>query len=86
MSCKFSIPFTADAAVILGKAKATVEKQGGKFDGNENTGNFSVSVFGSDIVGNYTVTGNELNMEITDKPFLIPCNAIESFLKNQIAG
>jgi len=86
MSCKFSIPFGAPAAEVLAKAKATVEKQGGKFEGDESKGNFSVSVFGSDIVGNYTVAPSLLDIEITDKPFLIPCNAIESFLKNQIAG
>ncbi len=84
MSCKFTIAFTKDAETVLGKAKAAVEKQNGTFSGDTNSGEFSVSVFGSDIKGNYTVEGNNLNMEITDKPFLIPCNAIESFLKNQL--
>ena len=30
------------------------------------------------------VIGQELNIDITDKPFLVPCNMIENFLKSQL--
>lgn len=85
MACKFSIPFSGSADQILAKAKSAVEGQGGKFEGDTNSGNFDVSVFGSTIGGSYTVTGQELNLVISDKPFLIPCSTIEGFLKNKIA-
>ena len=84
-ACTFTIPFTGDTAPILEKAKQAVEKQSGTFTGDENSGNFSVSFFGQSIAGGYTVSGSELNIVIDDKPFMVPCSAIESFLKNQIS-
>ncbi|HZH38249.1 MAG TPA: hypothetical protein VEX65_13280 [Flavisolibacter sp.] len=84
MACDFSIPFTGDPAAVLAKAKNAVQSQGGNFNGDADTGEFNVSVFGNKIVGNYTVNGQTLNINITDKPFMVPCNAIESFLKGQL--
>jgi len=84
-ACTFSISFSGTADAILDKAKRAVEKQSGTFTGDTSAGNFSVSFFGQGIEGGYTVSGNDLNVVITDKPFMVPCNAIESFLKSQIA-
>lgn len=84
-ACTFTIPFSGEASAVLAKAKNAVEKQSGQFAGDENAGNFSVSFFGQSIVGNYTVAGTDLNIVIDDKPFMVPCSAIESFLKTQIA-
>ncbi len=85
MACDFSIAFSDNAESVLAKAKKAVEGQGGAFNGNEDSGNFTVSVFGNKIIGNYTVSGQTLNVQITDKPFMVPCSAIEGFLKNQVA-
>jgi hypothetical protein len=84
MACDFSIPFTGNAEAILAKAKSTVQSQGGDFNGDINNGAFNVSVFGNRITGNYTVSGQTLNINITDKPFMVPCAAIENFLKGQL--
>jgi hypothetical protein len=83
-ACTFTIPFVGDTSIVLDKAKIAVEKQSGSFTGDTNNGNFQVSFFGQEIVGGYTVAGNELNIVIESKPFMVPCNAIESFLKSQI--
>ncbi len=83
MSCKFSIPITTSAETMLEKAKRAVQSQGGEFNGDTNSGSFSVKVMGT-IQGSYTVSGNELLITIEDKPMFIPCATIESFLKNQI--
>lgn len=85
-ACSFSIPFTGNPEQVLSKARSTVQGQGGNFEGNANSGNFSVNVFGNAIAGSYTVTGQDLNIVIDSKPFLVPCSAIEGFLKNQISG
>lgn len=84
MACDFSIPFAGDAEAILAKARGAVQSQGGNFNGDVNNGEFNVSVFGNKIVGNYAVSGQTLNITITDKPFMVPCSAIESFLKGQL--
>ena len=84
MACDFSISFPGNPEAILAKAKTTVQGQGGNFNGDTNNGEFDVSVFGNKIMGNYTVSGQMLNITITDKPFMVPCSAIESFLKAQL--
>ncbi len=83
-ACNFTIPFTKSVTEILEKAKKTIESQSGNFTGDENAGNFDVSIFGNTVVGSYSVSGQELNIDISEKPFLVPCNMIESFLKNQL--
>ena len=78
------IPFEGEAEKIMAKTRSAVVAQGGKFEGDASTGNFDVSVFGNSVAGSYNVSGQMLNIIIDSKPFMIPCSAIESFLKNQI--
>jgi hypothetical protein len=82
--CNFSINFSGTPEEVYNKAKAAVEKQGGSFTGDANSGSFNINVFGA-ISGSYTVTGNQLNIVIEDKPMMIPCGAIENVLKSQIS-
>ena len=83
--CNFSIGFTGSPDDVFNKAKAAVEKQGGNFNGDNSSGQFSINVFGN-ISGSYTVSGNQLHIVIDDKPMMIPCSAIENVLKSQIGG
>ena len=85
MSCKFSVNFSEPAESAVLKAKNAVESQSGKFNGDVNSGEFEVTVFGNNIKGNYTVAGQVLNIDITDKPFFVPCNMIETFLVKNIS-
>jgi hypothetical protein len=84
MACSFSIPFTGSPVDVLTRAKSAVINQGGAFNGTASSGGFQVNVLGSAIKGSYTVSGQDLNIVIESKPFLIPCSTIESFLRNQI--
>lgn len=81
--CSFSIDFSGSAQDVFSKAKAAVEKQGGSFAGDSNSGSFNINVFGN-ISGTYVVSGQQLQIIIEDKPMMIPCAAIESALKGQI--
>jgi hypothetical protein len=83
-ACNFTIPFEGPAEKVLAKAKAAVESQSGNFNGNTESGNFDVSIFGNTIEGAYTVSGQDLQVVILSKPFMIPCSAIEGFLKSQV--
>lgn len=84
MACNFSIPFSGTPGDVLNRAKSAVKSQGGGFRGDEKSGAFDISVMGSSIRGSYQVVGQELNITIDTKPFLIPCNTIESFLRAQL--
>jgi hypothetical protein len=81
--CTFSIGFSGSPEDVFNRAKSAVEKQGGSFSGDATGGSFSIQVFGT-ISGSYTVSGQELNIVIEDKPMMIPCAAIENALKSQI--
>lgn len=81
--CNFSIGFTGSPEDVFNKARTAVEKQGGNFSGDSNSGQFSINVFGN-ISGRYTVSGSQLDIVIEDKPMMIPCSAIENVLKSQI--
>lgn len=83
--CNFSIGFSGTPQEVFNKARAAVEKQGGMFNGDASTGRFSINVFGT-ISGSYSVSGNQLNIVIEDKPIMIPCGAIENVLKSQIGS
>jgi len=84
-TCNFSILFSGEAEIILGKAKTAIVSQQGIFTGDVNSGNFEVTVLANTIRGVYVVTGQNLNITITHKPFLIPCSTIEGFLKSKIS-
>lgn len=84
-ACNFNIPFSGNPEEILSKAKATIEKQGGNFSGDEQGGKFDVTLIGNTIAGSYTVNGNELAIIIDTKPFFIPCDTVESYLKSKLA-
>lgn len=83
-ACSFNILFSADKTVVLAKAKQTVESQGGTFSGDAHKGNFNISVMGFTVVGSYSVEGNDLAILIDEKPMMIPCSAIESFLTSKL--
>lgn len=84
-ACNFNLPFSEQASIAVQKARAAVESQNGIFNGNDQSGDFEVTIFGNTIKGNYRVSGQILNLEITDKPFFVPCSTIESFLLKQIS-
>ncbi|MCO6497982.1 MAG: hypothetical protein J5I50_09995 [Chitinophagaceae bacterium] len=85
MSCNFEFPVGGDVEAALEKAREAVESQNGTFTGDTNAGDFELNVFGNFIKGSYTISGETLNLEITDKPFFVPCNMIESYLKKYIS-
>ena len=83
-ACNFSFPLSGPLETILEKAKTAIVNQGGTFNGDGTSGNFDLSIFGNLITGTYTVDSTNLYIVIQEKPFLIPCSAIESFLKKQL--
>lgn len=83
-ACNFKIPFSIPLSGMVEKARTAVESQGGQFTGDENAGNFSVSIMGNSASGSYKTIGNELHIQIDDKPLFVPCSLIESYLSQQL--
>ena len=84
-ACNFSIPFSGSPSEILNRAQAAIRDQGGRFLGDENSGSFELTVLGSSIRGGYQINNQELNVTIDDKPFMIPCSTIESYLSKHLS-
>ena len=84
MSCNFKIPFTSPLNELVEKARSVVESQNGNFNGNEQEGSFDVTLMGNYVSGSYRVIGNELHVDIIDKPMFVPCAMIQGFLEKQL--
>lgn len=80
--CSFIIPFTVSPENLLNGARGAIEKQGGSFNGDISQGSFAVQLMGT-ISGTYQVSGQEMMVEITEKPMFIGCSQIESFMRSQ---
>ena len=83
--CNISLPFTGSVSATIEKAKSAIESQNGIFKGDEKSGEFEVTVFGNSIKGSYNITGQTLNLVVTNKPFFVPCSTIESLLRKEIS-
>jgi hypothetical protein len=81
--CNITLPFHEPAAVVIAKARAAIENYG-TFNGDEHSGEFAVTVFGNTVKGTYSVTGQNLNLVVTHKPFFVPCSTIENLLLKEI--
>lgn len=81
--CNFTIPFSGSAEETVARAQSGIEENGGSFNGNTSAGTFSVKVLGT-INGSYTISGQEISIDIEAKPLFISCSQIEQFMKKSI--
>jgi hypothetical protein len=55
-----------------------------KFEGDNTSGAFAFSAVGFDIAGNYNIIDDIIDVNITDKPFLVSCSKIESEIRKYL--
>ncbi len=82
--CSFKFNIDSSPAEIINKVKLKIENEGGNFTGDENVGNFNLPTPVGAIEGNYSVGDNELKIDITKKPMMLPCSMIESELEKRL--
>ena len=82
--CSFNFNIESSSAEIINNVKTKIENEGGSFTGDDNEGNFNLPTPVGTIEGNYSVSDNELNIDITKKPMMLPCSMIESELKKHL--
>lgn len=82
--CKITLPVNEPQANFIAKVRNMVEQANGRLDGDENTGKFSINSPLGEVAGSYTLSASEINIIITDKPFLLGCGAIKGILEAQI--
>lgn len=86
MPHSFEIGLNDDPAVVLKKVESEITSSGGSFNGDTEKGDFAgKSVLGY-VRGQYlVVSGKEIRVTITDKPFLVPNSAVESEIRKFFA-
>ena len=84
MACNLTINFAQPASTMIQTLKSKVTAQGGTAEGDENAGTIRVPLLGSYISGSYTINGQQVNIVIDHKPFLVSCKQIEGFLAGQL--
>ena len=82
MAHSFTVKLTDEISSVLGRVRSEITGNGGRFEGDTEYGSFDgKSVLGS-IKGEYRcIAGNEIEITITDKPFIVPYGMIESEIK-----
>lgn len=83
--CNFSIGFTGSPQELINKAKTAVTNAGGNFNGDASQGAFSISTPAGKIGGNYTVSGQNFSVAVSEKPFFVSCGMIEAQLRKYLA-
>ena len=84
--CQFAIAHTTTPDAIYARAQQAIGGMGGTLTGSPAVGSFRLSVFGASIVGNYATTDTAIEIEITEKPFLVGCGVIQAQLEKALAS
>lgn len=76
MSNQFTVCYPGDKAGLLNKIKNTVGDKG-TLNGNEQQGKFTGSTPIGSFEGSYTINGDDINITIDKKPFLVSHDRIK---------
>lgn len=82
----FIVKLKIEISSILQKVESIITGQGGRFEGNTECGFFDgKSVLGTIKVKYHSISNNEIEIIIEDKPFIIPSKTIESEIKKYLS-
>jgi hypothetical protein len=82
----FIVKLKNEISSILTKVKSIITGRGGRFEGNTECGSFDgKSVLGTIKVKYRSISDNEIEIIIEDKPFIIPAQMIESQIKKYLS-
>lgn len=79
-SCRFELDFPGSASTLVDTIRAHVSQAGGRLEGSSETGNFLLPTPVGEFEGLYTIEEQVIRVEVTNKPFFVPCSAIEAKL------
>ncbi len=84
MSCTFNLPVNGTVEAFEQKVKAAIEKAGGELGQENGMAVFSISTPVGRVVGSYAIQGNDVKVDISDKPFFLSCDKIKEFLETYL--
>ena len=74
--CSFSFEFPISAEDLVRRVDEAIEKAGGELSGDSSEGAYYIPTPIGPITGTYTVTGQTIQIEVTQKPVILTCNMI----------
>ncbi len=78
MSESFSFKITLTPEQAVERAREGAKRQGADFQGDAKRGTFSAM----GVAGDYTITGDVIEVTITERPFFAPLSIVESKIKS----
>ncbi|HEY7696815.1 MAG TPA: hypothetical protein VIE88_00290 [Vicinamibacteria bacterium] len=78
--CRFQFDFRGTGESLVENIRSHVGRAGGEFLGSATEGTFSLSTPVGAFRGTYWIAGQTIFLEVADKPFFVPCGAIEARL------
>jgi hypothetical protein len=82
--CSFKIELRKNAGEVVDMARQAIIGAGGKFSGDEGTGEFSLSAGIGSINGNYAVEQGSMKIIISKKPLVLSCGRIEKEVRKYL--
>ena len=83
---RFTVASNGDLTATLERVEKTITSKGGSFTGNTTQGQFSGVTPVGNVKGKYTVNANkDIEITITDKPFIAPISIIENKIRDYFA-
>ena len=79
--CNFKIIFPSLAHEHIDTARAAIIKHGGTLREKGDSGTFEIHIGIGKIAGNYAIVGEEVEFNITHKPFIVSCHRIEKEIR-----
>ena len=84
--CQLIFQIQVPTADLLSQIEKFAQEYQGQFQGDEISGNVSLNFILGSIEGDYTIEGDQLNLNITKKPFLLSCDTISATIKEYLPG
>ena len=78
--CRFQFEFSGTGESLVERIRSHAGGAGGELTGSATGGTFSLSTPAGSFRGDYTISGQTIVLEVADKPFFVPCGAIEARL------
>ena len=82
--CRFEFTFHVSGSSLVGTIRSHVEQAGGTFEGSDEAGTFFLPTPVGDFRGRYTVSASTITIDVDEKPFFVPCSAIETRLRQYV--
>ena len=82
--CRFDFGVATAGGSPVGVIRSHVEKAGGSFEGSDESGTFFLPTPLGEFRGRYLVSPTSITIEVDEKPFFVPCSAIEARLSEYV--